>query len=138
MALRSFRLHFRERRAGVQKSKIGVKQRDETMSQCSPALPHMFSNLMQKMAGWLPGRRSLASPHGDAETQPAQAAVEEPKVQLFMPSGNCLGCRNYRARVADPRGKESAQNEARAAICAIRGIELREPLTTYCKNFDSA
>src|SRR6185437_12231043 len=47
-------------------------------------------------------------------------------------------CSNYRARVAGPGGEESARNEARAAICAIRGMELREPLTTYCKNFDSA
>src|SRR6185437_14749308 len=131
MAPRSFRLHFRERRAGAQKSKSWVKQRDETMAQCSPALPHMFSNLIQKMVGWLPGRRSLASPHGDAETEIAQAAVEEPAVQLFEPLGNCLGCRNYRARVAGPHGEESAQNEAGAAICSIRGMKLREPLTTY-------
>src|SRR6185437_10101024 len=83
-------------------------------------------------------RRSLASPHGGGKTESAQAAVEEAAVQLFMPSGNCLGCRNYRARAGGPGGGASAENEARAAICAIRGMELREPLTTYCKNFDPA
>src|SRR6185437_10570862 len=106
--------------------------------QCSVTSAHMVSRLIQKMARFLPGRRSLASPHGAGKTELAQAAVEEPAVQLFMPSGNCLGCRNYRARAGGPGGGAPAENEARAAICAIRGMELREPLTTYCKNFDSA
>jgi len=91
------------------------------------------------MGGWLQGRKFSASPaSADKETESAQAAVKEPAVQLFEPSGNCLGCRNYRARAGGPGGGASAENEARAAICAIRGMELREPLTTYCKNFDSA
>src|SRR6185437_16168481 len=113
--------------------------RREMVPQCSVTLAHMVSRLIQRMGGWLQGRKFSASPaSADKETEVAQAAVEEPAVQLFEPSGNCLGCRNYRARADDPGGGASAENEARAAICAIRGMELREPLTTYCKNFDSS
>ena len=101
-------------------------------------LPHMFSTLIQTLAGWLPRRRSLASPQAGKHPEPAQAAAPQPALQLFVPDGNCARCRNYRVRVADSRGKEFAQNEARAAICNIRGMELHEPLTTYCKNFSSA
>jgi hypothetical protein len=110
----------------------------EMVPQCSVTLAHMVSRLIQKMGGWLHGRKFSASPaSADKETESAQVAEEEPAVQLFQPSGNCLGCRNYRARVAGPHGEESAQNEARPAICGIRGMELREPLTTFCKNFKS-
>ena len=111
----------------------------EMVPQCSVTLAHMVSRLIQKMGGWLHGRKFSASPaSADKETESAQVAEEEPAVQLFQPSGNCLGCRNYHARVAGPHGEESAQSEPRAAICAIRGMELREPLTTFCKNFASA
>lgn len=100
----------------------------------------MFSTLIQTLARWLPQRRSFASPTPDKQPEAAQAAAPQPALQLFVPDGNCLGCRNYRVRVGDPRTKQSAQNGAGAgaAFCNIRGMELHEPLTTYCKNFSSA
>lgn len=102
------------------------------------SLPHMFSTLMEKLAQWLPRRRSLASAKAANQPEPAQAAAPQPALQLFAPSGNCAGCRKFRPRSSDPDAKAPAQNEAGAGICNIRGMELHEPLTTYCKNFSSA
>jgi hypothetical protein len=104
----------------------------------------MFSNLKQKLAGWLPWRRSLASAKAGKHPEPAQPAAQQPALQLFSPAGNCLGCRNYRAPEAYQPGEASVQNGAGAGgpsagggICSVRGMEIQEPLTTYCKNFDS-
>jgi hypothetical protein len=98
----------------------------------------MFSTLIEKMAGWLPRWRSLAPPEAGKQPEPAHVAAQQPALQLFSPSGNCLGCGNYRVPAAGTRGEASAQNGTRAGgICRIRGMELQEPLTTYCKNFNS-
>lgn len=74
-------------------------------------------------------------------------------------TGNCLKCRNYRPRArnspadAADQGAANASREAlanragdstfnaaaeqAAALCSIRGFDIREPLTTFCKNFSA-
>lgn len=66
---------------------------------------------------------------------PAEAAREEPALTLFSPAGNCRECRNYRPRT----GQSSADGDRphADAICSIRGFDIREPLTTFCKNFSA-
>jgi hypothetical protein len=83
----------------------------------------------------------------------------EPSLTLFSPEGNCLKCRNYRprARSSAAGADHGAVNPNREAIanaavgdstinaaaeqadafCSIRGFDIREPLTTFCKNFSA-
>jgi len=66
---------------------------------------------------------------------PAEAAREQPALTLFSPTGNCRECRNYRPRT----GQSSADGDGQHAdaFCSIRGFDIREPLTTFCKNFSA-
>jgi hypothetical protein len=78
--------------------------------------------------------RWKSAPLETKPASPAEATKEQPSLALFSPEGNCGECRNYRPRAGESGAK--AGQEA-AALCSIRGFDIREPLTTFCKNFSA-
>ena len=87
-------------------------------------MPRIFSALLGKLLPW----RSKAGATGSNQTNPAEGSGG-PLLTPVFPRGNCAHCSFNRARAAGTQGA--------AAVCSIRGNEITEPLTTYCKNFDS-
>jgi len=98
---------------------------------------------MRGLVSALKGILRWRSKHGtlnapsEATEKPGRESTgkAEPSLTLFSPEGNCLKCRNY-----SPRARNSTVNaatEEAGAFCSIRGFDIREPLTTFCKNFSA-
>ena len=81
---------------------------------------------LKRITRWKPKQSEVSE-----QPRPLEPIKQQPSLTLFSPTGNCLECRNYRLRTSGLADQEAA------AFCSIRGFDIREPLTTFCKNFSA-
>jgi len=85
-------------------------------------------------------RRSTTSLPGDATPLPAKPCItEEPakdrKLAVLSATGNCACCGFNRANGG--HWQDASNGQSTSNVCAIRGVDIAKPFTTYCQNFDS-
>jgi hypothetical protein len=88
--------------------------------------------MLKRLKAWLT-RRS----HRNAASEDPAVQAELPPVALhpFVPSGNCARCGFNRNN--DDLWRDAAQADSKTGVCLVRGFDIVEPLSTYCKNFES-
>ncbi len=84
---------------------------------------HQLSTFLKKVFRWNRGTQT------DVQAPGAATPSEKPALSLLLPADNCLACCNYRPH--------RAWAEDAPAFCSIREFDIREPLATVCKNFNS-
>lgn len=87
--------------------------------------------MLERLKAWLNHRNN----RDRATKGPAKAELPAVTLHPFLPPGNCSRCGFNRTNGG--QWDDAAQPHAETGLCSVRGFEITEPLTTYCKNFAS-
>jgi hypothetical protein len=87
--------------------------------------------MLKRLKDWLKRRRNRKS----ASTTAAEPKLPAVALHPFVAPGNCARCGfNRNNNGVWPDASESSPAHGQ---CLTRGFDITEPLTTYCKNFES-
>lgn len=86
---------------------------------------------------WLDRLRLWRSKPSEQTTAREELAEQpsETTLTVFSPAGNCALCGFNRAN--EGAWPNAVSTTLQVGVCSIRGFDIHEPGTTYCKNFES-
>ena len=96
----------------------------------------LFAELLRGLSTLLrAGRSGSASTSSGSELLVAEKQDEGPPFTVFSAKGSCARCGFNRAN--NGRWLDASDEQHVRSVCTVRGFDITEPHTTYCKNFDS-